>query len=411
MRSWHLLLALLIVSAACAPSRRGGSGSTPNEVCGDGIDNDEDGTADEDFPDGCGDDDDAVTDDDDAGESVNITSVHPAPDQDDFFYADDLWVRFDQDPDSVTLSVAGVAGATEVDGRVATFAPSAPLAPNTSYVWTLEWAPSDSSPQQIEFETGPHTDPVGNPSAIIGRTYFIDLGSADFVEPPGIGAILASQLGDFALLMAATAESDLPTMHVLTAVGEFDGPDIVQEFCGTTAYATAGADQIIGTGDDAPGAFDNPQISVGPTEIFLPASFVGIPLTTPLTDVQMTSTFHPDLDDLRGGTVQGQVDTRPLAPELDPDGGEDAVCNLIQETIGVECVECGGDDPGVFCLNLRAVDVRSEHLPSLTLEAQDCADIIAIYETTGECDDEARDWDANEDGEYEGCPAWSEERR
>ena len=381
-----LLLLVVLIPLACAPQRRGGT-PTLDEICDDGIDNDEDGTVDEgedddndgfldcgvedldcddqdadvhpgagetcdgidndcdgaideDFPDGCGDDDDA-TDDDDAVEEVIIVDMSPEPGADDHFLSADLFVVFNQAPDSVELSVAGVTGATETssNGRVVTFDPSNPLEPNTEYLWTITWSPSIDSPIEIEFETGPHGDPVGDPDAIIGRAYQIDVANADFTEPAGVGAILGSQLDGMVFLMAATPESSGSDMHVILAQGEESAGNVSQLPCVTTTYATAGPDQVIGTADDAPGDFDNPDITVGPVDLAFDAAIQGIGIGT-VNDVFMTSTFHPALDDLQGGIVEGTIDTRPLAPELDPDGDEDALCQLLEEVVGVEFRSC-----------------------------------------------------------------------
>jgi hypothetical protein len=89
---------------------------------------------------------------------------------------------------------------------------------------------------------------------------------------------------------------------------------------------------------------------------------------------------------------------------LDPDGGEGALCELVSETVGVNCEECGNPNPGVFCLNVAAENVSSEELPGLTLQARSCADIIGTAST---CPDEAADYDEDGDGYYEQCPEWS----
>jgi len=78
----------------------------------------------------------------------------------------------------------------------------------------------------------------------------------------------------------------------------------------------------------------------------------------------------------------------------------------VFETVGVECEECGGDDPGEFCLTLRVEELVSEYQPGLTLEPISCADILAGFEASGTCSDEASGYDADGDGEYEGCPAF-----
>ncbi len=246
--------------------------------------------------------------------------------------------------------------------------------------------------------------------ALVGRTFSIDLSDAPWVEPPGVGAIFGSQLEGIAVLMAATDDSDLdagaqPGVHVIVAAGEFVGGGATQDPCATTSVITAGADGEVGTGDDAPATWTNPTIEVGPLD-FPEGTLEVQGIATGLQDVSAATTFHPELADARGGFFEGTIDTRPIAPELDPDGGEDAVCQLLFKTVGVECVECGGDDPGEFCLVIRAEDVVSEHEPGVTIEPTTCADVIDAFETGGQCDSEAASYDEDGDGTYELCPEW-----
>jgi len=69
------------------------------------------------------------------------------------------------------------------------------------------------------------------------------------------------------------------------------------------------------------------------------------------------------------------MDTRPLAAELDPEGGEDAICELVYETVGVSCEDCGPSNPGPFCLFVVAEDVSSAWDPSLEIVPRSAADI------------------------------------
>jgi len=457
-----LLLApfALVVLLGCPPERRGGA-SGPDEICDDGIDNDDDGIVDEgedddndgfldcgvedldcddsdpsvhpgageacdevdndcdglideDFEGPCtGDDDDATDDDDDNGDPAVILAVSPEPSTDDFFYAADLWVEFDIAPSDVSLSLAPASGgdlagavADSSNGRHVAFDPTDDLDPDTDYTFTISWTPSDVGPVEIDFSTGEHGEAVSNPNGLIGRAYSIDLASGTFVEPPGVGSLIQSQLEGLGFLMTALPESDLPggAMHVLYATGEEAGPEVWQEPCTATVILTAGADQLIGTEDDEPGQWSNPEISIGPTD--LPGVSLGMFGTAGLQAVFLSSTFHPDGDDLRGGRLEATLDTRPLDTQLDPDAEEGAMCDLVSETVGIDCEECGGELPGPFCLGVVVEDLVSDYQSSLTLETISCEDIIQVYESAGDCDSEALDYDADADGDYEGCPAW-----
>ncbi len=355
------------------------------------------------------------TDDDDATEEGDppsiIVEINPAPGGE-LFYQSNLWVEFNRPPASVTITLSDAGGASlsgaqdsSNSDRVWTFDPAEDLIPSTDYVMNVQWSPAepDAGDLDVTFSTGPHGGSVADPTGMVGATYNIDLAGATFVEPPGVGAIIGSQLDGVAILFSPTDESsfepgDQPGLHIIGALGEESGPDIVQEACTETLAFTYGPDSLYGTADDVPATWNDPKLELGPTD--LPLSIQGIEAT--IQELVITGTFHPDLSDMRGGTFGGKIDTRPLAPELDPDGGEDAICQLVFETVGVECEECGGDNPGEFCLTVLAEDIVAAEVPGLELTPYTCADLIELYESTGECD-EALDFDEDGDGTYELC--------
>jgi hypothetical protein len=353
-------------------------------------------------------------DDDDASVDIRypiVVEIHPISDGE-LFYQSNVWAEFDIAPDSATVSVSDAGGAavpgtleSASNGRLWSFDPTDDLTPDTAYSMTILWSPTDVEDGiEIDFFTGPHGTPVIDATDMIGRVFNIDLASATFTEPPGVGAILGSQLEGVAILFTPTEESsfepgDQPGLHIIGALGEESGGTVTQEACTETLAFTYGTDGQFGTADDHPATWDDPLLEIGPTN--LPLSIQGIEAT--IQDLIITGTFHPDLDDMRGGTFSGKIDTRPLAPELDPDGGEDAICTLVYETVGVECEECGGDNPGPFCLTLVAENISALQVPDLVLVPYTCVTLIEEYVATGECD-EALDFDADGDGEYELCP-------
>ncbi|MCP4871104.1 MAG: hypothetical protein GY898_20545 [Proteobacteria bacterium] len=354
-------------------------------------------------------------DDDDATGDIRypfVVEINPVADGQ-LFYQSNVWAEFDVPPDSASVSIADAGGAAIAgtlesgsNGRLWTFDPTEDLVPGTAYTMTVEWTPTQDAALEIAFTTGPHGTTVDNAPDLVGNVYNIDLAGATFVEPPGVGAIIGSQLDGFAILFTPTEESsfeaaDQPGLHIVGALGEESGGSITQEACTETLAFTYGEDGVYGTADDVPAGWNDPRLELGPTD--LPLSIQGIEAT--IQNLIITGTFHPELDDMQGGTFSGRIDTRPLAPELDPDGDEDAICQLVFETVGVECEECGDPNPGPFCLTLVAEDIVAAQVPDLELVPYTCASIIEIYESTGECD-EALDYDENADGEYELCPQY-----
>jgi len=197
--------------------------------------------------------------------------------------------------------------------------------------------------------------------------------------------------------------ADQPGIHALFANAEEFGGDVTQEPCALTSVLTAGEDGEVGTADDQPATLTDPEIILGPADL----DFGVLQGTSvPMLDSIMGGTFGPDLDDLAGGFFTGVMDTRPLDETLDPDGGEGAVCNLMAETVGVFCEECGAPNPGEFCLTITVVDLVNEVIAEPSIVPTGCADIIDAWEMDSECPDEAAVYDPAGDGSYSDCPSW-----
>jgi hypothetical protein len=59
------------------------------------------------------------------------------------------------------------------------------------------------------------SDPVRNPSSLIGAVFETDLSSGSFIQPTGLGALLQSRLGGLVLLCDLRPGSDFdPTIRI-----------------------------------------------------------------------------------------------------------------------------------------------------------------------------------------------------
>ena len=88
----------------------------------------------------------------------------------------------------------------------------------------------------------------------------------------------------------------------------------------------------------------------------------------------MSGAFDPAGAVISGAVLAGSIDTRPLVPLIDENGGENAVCELVG-TFNIQCETCatGGD----FCLSLLVDSMAAEEVPGVTVIAVTEADVTA----------------------------------
>lgn len=303
---------------------------------------------------------------DDTGEPATCAtkisdSSYPYPGQIDFYYNADLVIVFsDADHAASDFMLMDSAG-TEVTGTVAwntdndeaTFTPDAPLAPSTAYTMVVNYCAGEA---EISFSTSSLGTEV-NVSDLPGKAYQIDLATANFVEPAGIGSVIGSLL-EQNILVGVTEASDT-TVKMIGAISDADDSDgdgniEEQDPCNATI--------------DFPEAdFENPHFQVGPETTTISAA--GYDIT--IEDLEIGGDFASDASYFGGGTLSGTVDTRPLAPLLDPEGGESAICDLVVELEYGECQPCPTDGEA-FCLTLVVNRITATELSSgLTVLTED----------------------------------------
>lgn len=358
-------------------------------------------------------------DDDDAAPERTpiLVEVSPTFEQTDFFYRSTVVAEFDIAPDSATVTLLDASGspvagtaATAANGREFTFDPDADLASSAGYSMVVEWSPAAEghSPFTNAFQTSAHGGTVVDPTGMVGLVYSIDLAGATFVEPPGIGPILQSQMDGFSVLFTPMAESNFEggELHVMGAVGGVsESGKEIQDPCAPTLAFTAGDDGVFGNEDDTPAVWNNPEMVLSADA--LPLTIQGV--TATIQDLLISGTFHPDLSNMRGGVFAGIIDTRPLVGALGSGDDENEICDLVESTVGVPCISCtddGDDTDEVFCLSLRAEDLSADVLEGLTLQDRPCELIISDFVMDGTCESEAAAYDADADGIYELCEAY-----
>ena len=363
------------------------------------------------------DDDDVAADDDDAVEYPYVLSMYPADGEDDFFYQDEMSVRFNLPVDEFAYAVTGPDGEVPVDlsldddRLVVTVDPIDDLLPLTPYQVHMSWSPAaDPDGYSFAFSTGLsglEVDTVALPDVV----FMVDLAEGTWTEPAGVGPFVATQLGDWVLLMQVLALSELaladqPGMHILGAGAEdtkLDG--VVQPACSAALRMTAGPDQLFDTDDDAPGALANPGFEFGPSPLAMMVNGSRVSVDETL----VSGLFEVDLASITALRIAGILDTRALDGMLGEPAVEGAVCELVWETAEIPCQECGDPVPGAFCLDVVVEDIPTAAVQDVEIVDRTCADVISAFTADGSCSGEAAEYDPGQDGTYADCPLWSPE--
>ena len=294
--------------------------------------------------------------------AAQLMSVSPEPDKDGL-YTDTVEVTWDAVPEEPVLAVTDAAGdaidgvITEDDnGRTLRFTASTVFAASTTVHVSVDWVCFDDVAEWT-FGTGPYGAPLDDPNTLIDRVMLLDLGSADIVEPAGIGPLLEGFVADVYVLFHLMDVSDFAAdeLHIMGALGALDGSDVVQEMCTETIPLTFGQDGIIDTADDLPARWEDPWLRVGPTDLTLEVE--GTEATVRDLDLEML--FHPEGTDFVGGRLAGSIDTRQLISLVDSED-PNAICELAEKVVGVSCVDCGGGEP--YCLGLVAENIQGDML-------------------------------------------------
>ncbi len=294
--------------------------------------------------------------------AAQIMGVTPEP-GDESLYTDRVEVTWDAVPVNPALIVTDEAGdaipgeVTEDDnGRTLHFTADAIFTASSTVNVEVTFDCLEE-PAVWSFSTGPYGQELDDPNDLIDRVLLIDLGSADIVEPKGVGPLLEGFVADVYVLFHLMDVSDFAAdeLHVMGAIGELDGGDVVQDMCSETIPLTFGQDGVIDTADDLPARWDDPWLRIGPTDLTLDVQ--GTVAT--INDLNLELLFHPQATGFVGGSLAGSVDTRELISLVDSED-PNAICDLAEKVVGVSCIDCGGGEP--YCLSLLAENIQGEML-------------------------------------------------
>ena len=183
--------------------------------------------------------------------------------------------------------------------------------------------------------------------SLVDNTYNIDLASAEYTHPPGIGTLLSQNIDQPLLFGIETSNGS--SLDFIAALGVYTNTGGIEQTTGLWTFP--GADFSSAPYFDA--YAETLEIQYGSIEI-------------PIFDFEISGTFSADAQKIGFAHFQGLGDTRGIAIELTQD--ENGLCTLLAAS-GSDCVPCPnatGDE--AYCVFL-AGDIEEVLLvPNLTLE-------------------------------------------
>ena len=294
----------------------------------------------------------------DGCEVEEVSPAYPEADGAEFYYRGHVEFVFDGIDEDATITVTDGAGGA-VDGSTSweenklSFAPTAPLAPSTQYSATLSHCGGDST---IGFMTGTLGSALDANVDLTNKTYVVDLDSARFVKPAGVGGLLLGMLEQY-ILLGVTSVSDTE-IQMLGAISK-SKEDENQDTCDPSINFPTAADFTTA-----------PFFSVGPESTEL--SVAGISVV--INDLMIAGDFASDGSYIGGAILAGLLDARDLAGVLVDNGlieddDPNAVCELIA-TFGVLCEACtDGED---YCLSIYVDQITARESDQTLIQVDSC---------------------------------------
>lgn len=282
----------------------------------------------------------------------SISAQFPANGDTDVYYKTDVRFTLAESDPSATITITDSAGATvngttTVTDKLVAWSGD-DLSPLTTYTATLTYECGDAEVSWTTSNVGTATT-----TAVTGHVFALDVANGEWVEPAGVGDLLATQLGDTQIFVAPTA-TDATSITMTGAIGSAN----TQDLCSPTIPFP-------------PADWADPYFSL--QSPLLPLVVAG--LVIEIEDLDLSGAFAPDASRIQGASLQGSIDTRPLGVAFDLGTTENAVCDLVY-TFGVSCEACA-DGSGNFCLSVWVDSIEAADVPGLTLVDRTEADIAA----------------------------------
>ena len=321
-------------------------------------------------------------DDDTNDVSAAIVNTYPEDGDTSFYHRNDIIIDFDAAaPDATVVLVEdegamipGINTLSNAD-RTLTFDPygddpTEHLEPGTSYTAWSTWQGQSADLHFSIWEEGGGSLCWG----VEGQNYFVDLGSATFTEPPGIGSLLAQYIADvYLIIRVLEVDESEEALDLIAATCDKDGNDYVQDPCVPTY--SLGEDTEL----DCPyfeARFEEYVFQIEDTRCAV-------------WDMTFGGSFSADTRSIAGGILAGEMDARCLDALIDPHGGEGAACELLA-SLGIDCQACS-DGSGPTCLAVDAHGIYSESVDVITFDPEMGEEMEGLLEIT---EPTVADWEA-----------------
>jgi hypothetical protein len=305
------------------------------------------------------------------GCGVTIYESVPATDAADHYYRAPVEFHLTGADDSAVATLTdasgeAVAGTSSLsdDATVVYFEADASLAPSSSYTAGLTYCSGDAS---VAFSTSTLGGDIDASIDLTGNTYALDLASARFVRPEGVGVLLQQYVTQ-EILAGVTSVSDT-AITMLGSIAVEGSDPATQDYCTET--------------------FDFPEADFSEAPFFV----LG-PATTPLTiagfsvnigDMLVSGTFAADGSYFGGGVLSGEIDGREVSDAFDEIEDAEALCALAA-SVGASCEACTADGE-VLCLSIEVDQITASAIDGLELvevAASDCHELCT--ENADDCD-------------------------
>ena len=289
-------------------------------------------------------------------EDCEITIVDTKPNSGamGWFYRDSVTLTFSDANPNISIVATNSAGETEPvsfawdDVRLnATVLPdSGNWSPAETY--TLEVSLCGATPT-MEFSTSEYGSTMDIADEdLVGNTYFVDLSTANYIEPPGVGALLSLFI-------------DTPLLFGVTAI---DG-EVIDFEAGLGEQAGSSSDWSI-FGDRW--SFSNADFTQSPY-FYASTDLLNIPfddVDIPVHGFYLSGTFSPSGDEIGFVEFSGLGDTSNMGLLMGFGTAPDALCsNELFINAGIICEEC--PTGGAYCVQLTGQIDEASIIPGMDI--------------------------------------------